>query len=73
MNELTYLQTTRKAADINLHLLATIVQLGQADQLKITPELYEMLDYALAINWQQYRLTTEKLNDYGNVLQRNFF
>lgn len=73
MNELNYLQTTRKAADINLHLLATIVQLGQADQLKISPELYEMLDYALAINWQQYRLTTEKLNNYGNVLQRDFF
>lgn len=73
MNELTYLQTTRKAADINLHLLATIVQLGQADQLKISPELYEMLEYALAINWQQYRLTTEKLNNYGNVLQRDFF
>ena len=73
MNELNYLQTTRKAADINLHLLATIVQLGQADQLKISPELYEMLDYALAINWQQYRLITEKLNNYGNVLQRDFF
>jgi hypothetical protein len=73
MNELIYLQTTRKAADINLHLLATIVQLGHADQLKISPELCEMLEYALAINWQQYRLTTEKLNNYGNVLQCDIF
>ena len=68
MKQLIYPQTARKAADINLHLLATIVQLGQAEQINLSPALLEMIEYALEINWQLYRLSTEKLNDYGNVL-----
>lgn len=63
ITDIQYLQSARKAADINLQLLETLIQLGEAEQINISAELLEMIEYALELNWQQYRLTTEKLKE----------
>lgn len=64
ITDIQYLHSARKAIDINLHLLATIIQLGEAEQIQINDGLREMIEYALELNWQQYRLTTEKIVEY---------
>lgn len=66
--ELSYLKLNQKCADLNLNLLSTIIELEQNEQIKLTPGLIEMIECTLEYNWEQYRKTKEKLNNYGNVL-----
>lgn len=69
MTQYEYLKTMRKAADVNLQLLETLLELNHDGQLTISAELSEMIEYTLEINWQQYRLITEKIRQiYGDVL-----
>lgn len=68
MNENQYLQLVKKCSDINLQLIETLLTLGESGYIEITAELREMLEYTLEINWQNYRLTSEKLNKNGFLL-----
>jgi hypothetical protein len=68
MKELQYLQLVKKCSDINLQLIETLITLGESGYIEITDELREMLEYTLELNWQNYRLTSEKLNQNGFLL-----
>lgn len=68
MTQEQYYQLVKKCADINLQLLETIITLGESGYIEITDELREMLEYTLELNWQNYRLTSEKLTDNGFLL-----
>lgn len=68
MNNIDFFVSARKTADLNLQLIETILQLETNETFIISDELREMLEYVLEINWQQYRLTNEKLLENGYVL-----
>lgn len=68
MNNIDFFISARKTAELNLQLIETILQLETNETFIISDELREMLEYVLEINWQQYRLTNEKLLEYGYVL-----
>lgn len=68
MNNIDFFISARKTADLNLQLIETILQLETNETFIISDELREMLEYVLEINWQQYRLTNEKLLENGYVL-----
>lgn len=57
---------TLKTCDINLQFLETLADMQ--DDLNFSNELNEMLDFIIELNLQQFRLTNEKLANYGDVL-----
>lgn len=66
MTDLKLLQVARKTAEYNLDLIEVILETDINNQ--ISEELKEILEYSLELNYQLYRLTSEKLNEYGILL-----
>lgn len=62
------LHISKRVADTNLQLIEIIADLSNSDKIHISEELAEMLNFCLDINFQLYRLTTEKLKENADIL-----
>lgn len=66
MNQRNFDIMALKVADMNLQFLETITDLKE--QLNVSDELQNMIDFIFELNFQQYRMLNEKLTKNDNVL-----